>query len=159
MDAAGTSLLLLEVDQRRCALPTGAVVELQRAVAQEPLPAAPAVVEGLIDLRGETVPVLDLRLRLGLAPRAPHPDHVLVVVDLDGRTVALRADAALDVVEVPEEVIEDARDAVPGARFVAGLLHSPDGIVVIHDLAQFLSWEEATALDAALARGAPAGQR
>lgn len=159
MDAAGTSLLLLEVDQRRCALPAGAVLELQRAVAQRPLPAAPAVVEGLIDLRGATVPVLDVRRRLGLPARTPRPDDVLVVVDLDGRTVALRVDAALEVVQAPEEAIEDAHEAVPGARYVTGLLHAPDGIVVIHDLAQFLSWEEAAALDAALTGPDPAEPR
>src|SRR5262249_18625738 len=66
-------VVVFEVHGRQYALPAGQVRELVRAVALVPLPGAPAVVEGVFNLRGKVVPVLDIRGRFGLPPRALDP--------------------------------------------------------------------------------------
>ena len=62
-------VLLFTLEGQRYALPLEDVRELVRAVRLTPLPRAPAVVEGLLNLRGELLPVLDLRRRFRLPAR------------------------------------------------------------------------------------------
>src|SRR5690606_20705674 len=100
MPSASRDLVIFEIENVRYALPSSDVQEVVRAVAVVPLPKAPPVVEGIIDVRGRVVPVLDLRARFGLPPRVPrHTDH-LVLARAHDRLVGVRADRAIEVARV-----------------------------------------------------------
>src|SRR5438270_7042780 len=103
--------LVFEVEGQRYGLAAGAVRELLRMVAVVPLPGAPAVIEGVVNLRGAVVPVLDLRRRFGLPARAATPTDHLIVADAGGRAVALRVDRAVELVPLAEAEVVDARAA------------------------------------------------
>jgi len=127
-----------------------------RAVAITPLPHAPPFVEGVINLRGRIVPVIDLRRRFGLAPVAVALDHCFIVTR-GRRTLALRVDHVDRMLTVSGDAIEAAERVVPGARHAAGVVRLPDGVVVIQDLEALLSSEEDASLVSALdARGSTA---
>jgi purine-binding chemotaxis protein CheW len=147
-----SSVLVFEVGGHRYGLRSGDVREIVRAVSISPLPKAPAIVEGVINVRGEIVAVLDIRERFRLPPKPLEPDDHLVLARIDERLVALRADRALELVSVAAEQIENLEQAVPGAEYVAGVAKLPDGLVLIHDLATFLSPAEAKTLRAAISR-------
>ncbi len=150
-----TGVLVFEVGERRYGLPTTDVRELLRAVTVVPLPGAPAIVEGVINVRGNVIPVLDIRARFRLPPRAAtHTDH-LIVASIGDRRVALRVDRAIELVQCAASDVEDARGVVPGVEYVAGVAKLPDGLVLIHDLRTFLSAAEATALAASLSDPGP----
>ncbi|HEX8199985.1 MAG TPA: chemotaxis protein CheW [Isosphaeraceae bacterium] len=89
-------ILVFEVGGRCYGLPACDVRELLRAVAILPLPLAPQGFEGVINLRGTVVAVLDLRARLGLMPRPIEPSDHLVVLQGDHLLVAVRIDRALE---------------------------------------------------------------
>lgn len=148
--AERVDLLTFELEGERCALLAADVVEVQRAVAIARLPHAPAIVEGVIDLRGAVVPVLDVRARFGLPPRPVSVSDHLIVTRVP-RPAAIRVDRALDLVPVAADAIEDARAAVPGTAHTAGVAKLADGLVVIHDLRAFLTEDEERDLDGALA--------
>lgn len=152
--AEDLELLVFELAAVRYALELRSVREVIRAVLISPLPDAPAVIEGLVDVRGEVVPVYDLRLRFGLAPRPLDPRERLVVAWTGSRVVAFRCESTEWVEHVPRSWIQGP-DAVPGAaRHLAGVARLPDGLVLIQDLEEFLDAAEAESLDAALsARG------
>lgn len=154
-EVAGTGsddllVVVVDVGGVRCGLPAADVVELHPVVASVALPGAPAVVDGAIDVRGSVVAVLDVRTRLGLPRREPVLTDHLVVSRVGGRTVALRVDRAVDLTAVPRTWVHSADD-LPGLRHVSGVARLPDGLLLIHDLASFLSPDEAVALDGALA--------
>jgi purine-binding chemotaxis protein CheW len=138
---------------RRYALALGAVERVVRMVALAPLPRAPAIVLGLVDLQGEVVPVLDVRRRFRLPERAPRASDPLIVARTRRRRVGL-------VVESVEAVIERAaaeriapETVAPGLDYVQGVTRlEPHGLVLIHDLDTFLSLDEERALTAAEAR-------
>jgi purine-binding chemotaxis protein CheW len=155
-------LLTFELEGQRCALMASEVLEVQRVVAMARLPRCPEIVEGVIDLRGKLVPVLDVRSRLGLPPSPlALSDHLVVArVPRTGggasphpsgpRVVAIRVDRALDLLPVPREKIEDPRPVAGGVQ-TAGVAKLADGLVLIHDLRTFLSLDEEQQLDQAFA--------
>lgn len=149
-------LLLFRLGEERCALPLAAVSEILPAASLTSLPGAPAIVEGVLDLRGEPLPVLDVRVRLGISPRPLAPDQHLVVVRRD-RPVALRVDRADELVTLAAGDVVDPSTLAPGLGHLAGVARLPDGLVLIHDPAAFLDQTEAEALEAALHARAPSG--
>lgn len=142
-------LLTFEVGASRFALPARLLHEVVRAVAIAPLPKAPPIVEGVINVRGTVVPMLDIRQRFGLSPTPVAPEQHVLIAQSGGRVVALRVDRAVDLVSVDDAAIESAARVVPGVEYVAGIAKLPDGLIVIHDLERFLSLEEAGQLDVA----------
>lgn len=151
-------ILVFLLDGVRFGLRSGCVREVVRAVAVTRLPRAPAVVEGVIDARGRTVPVLDVRERFGLPGKEPDPADHMVLAEASGRIVAIRVDRAAELRSVEPAAIDAAERIVRGTDWVAGVARLPDGLVLIHDLATFLSQAETEALEAALpAAGARGG--
>ena len=143
-------LLLFELGGQRYGLPAADVRELLRAVAVTPLPHAPVLVEGVINVRGTLVPVLDIRARFHLPARPlEHTDHLIVAQAAD-RLVALRVDRALELTRLDPTAFERAEAVVPGVVYFAHLAKLPDGLVLVHDLNTFLSQTEADELTAAL---------
>lgn len=158
MDERELQVLVFELARQRYALPSSDVRQVVRAVSVMPLPRAPDIVEGVIDVRGAVVPVLDVRRRFRLPPKPlEHTDH-FILASAGSRPVALRADRALDLVRLDTDQVEDARRAVPGVAYVAGVARLDSGLVLIHDLRTFLWADEAAALDEAVARVTDGGE-
>jgi purine-binding chemotaxis protein CheW len=154
---APAGVLVVEVGGHRCGLPVEVVVELHRMVASVPLPEAPAVVDGVIDVHGTVVAVLDPRTRFGLSRRPASPSDHLVLVRVEGRTVALRVDRVLDLVTLPVGAVVAALGLPPDPH-LRGAARLDGGLLLIHDVGAFLSDDEAACLDDALAGlGAPGG--
>ena len=150
-------VFLVRVAHVRCALPLDTVVEVLPLVATSPLPRSPALVAGVIDVRGTVVPVLSLRERLALPPRAPDPDDHVVLCDLGTRVVGVWVDRAEDLAVVDPEDVTAASD-VATAEFLAGVARLPDGLILVYDVPSFLAADEALKLDEAMA-AASAGRR
>ena len=151
--------LLFALDDRRFALPVAQVREAVPAVAVTPLAGAPGVVEGVIDVHGTVAPVLDLRARFGLPPKPVAADEHLVLAHAGPRLVALRVDRATEVATLDEADVAAASADDPALRHLAGVARLADGLVLVADLAAFLTQGERAALAAALAREPAAAAR
>jgi purine-binding chemotaxis protein CheW len=143
-------LVIFEVETHLYAISIDHTRELLRAPTIVPFPRAPAVVEGIINIRGRLTPVLDLRKRFNLPARPPGVDDYIVVVHAGPRLAGFRVDRVLDVTRVRPEDIEAAAAITPRADYLAGVAKLPDGMVLIHDPATFLSAAEAGEVDRAL---------
>jgi purine-binding chemotaxis protein CheW len=136
------------LDAQRFALPLAAVSRIVRAVEITPLPLAPGVVAGALDVAGRIMPVYDLRRRLRLPERPLRLDDQLVIAHTARRPVAMVIDRALGIIEAWPR--DDAAALEPHLRHLRGVLSQPDGLVLIQDLEDFLSPEEDAALESAL---------
>lgn len=145
-----TQLLVFLLDGQRYALPLDAVERTIRAAAITPLPQAPQIVLGVLDLRGTILPVLNVRLRFRLPERDIHPSDQFLIARANERPVALVIDAAAEVLELSSAQIVAADAVAPGLEHVQGVVRISDGLVLIHDLETFLSLNEAAALDRAM---------
>lgn len=151
---ARVDLLLFMLDGRPYAVRLGQVERVAAMAAFAPLPGAPPVVAGVINVAGRFLPVMDVRARLGLTPRPPRLDDGLVVLRLANRSVALWIDHVEGAIGLPAASLVPAEQVVSAGGWFDAVTALPDGPVFIHDADRFLSMEEETVLDAALAQGA-----
>jgi len=150
---SAVQLVVCRLGEQRVAWPADAVVEVVRAVAITPLPGAPRAVEGVINVRGTVVPVLDLRARFGLVTPPLDPAEHMILVTAGGRTIACRVDQVDQIVTIPANAVTTPRGLTASAPGVAGIATTADGIVVVHDPEAFFSEQEALALTAVLEAG------
>jgi purine-binding chemotaxis protein CheW len=115
-----------------------------------PLPLAPDVVLGAIDVEGQVLPVFNLRRRFQLPDRAIGPaDHFLIARTTRG-AVVLVIDTAQGLLDCPATPMRDAQSVGPNLGHISGVIQLEDGLVLIQDLEHFLSSDEARTLDAAM---------
>ena len=143
-------LVAFVIDGNRYALSLSAVDRVLPLIAVSPLPKAPAIALGVINLHGEIIPVLDARRRLGFAPRDYGVFAHLVIAQTARRAVALPVDETLGVMEVAGEAVRSPGAVLPGTAHVSGIVALPDGLLLIHDLDAFFSLEEERQLSGAL---------
>jgi purine-binding chemotaxis protein CheW len=142
--------VIFHLDDRRYALSLAAVERIVRVVELTPLPAAPAIILGIINVSGEVVPVFNVRRRFHLAERDIDLSDHLIVARTGARTVALVVDCVAGVIErSPVEGVPMER-ILQGLDFVASVMKLADGLIVIHDLETFLSLEEQQILERVL---------
>lgn len=143
-------LLVFTLDDWRCALDISVVERVYRAVAVTSLPAAPEIILGIIDVRGSLLPVLDIRKRFRLPQKQLTPDDRFIIARTAKRRVALVADGVSGVVACIDGHAIAANAIVPGLEYVEGVVRTPEGMILVHDLDRFLSLEEEAALDRAM---------
>jgi purine-binding chemotaxis protein CheW len=139
------------LDDLRFAIEAAAVQEVVRAVEVMPFPGAPAIVLGVIDVRGAIVPVLDLKRRFGLPARELGVDDHLVLARAPPRIVALWVDHVVGLTTIAPGDLLPVEDAVASRGYIAGAVRHPDGLILIHDISTFLSAAESMQLEQALA--------
>ena len=135
------------------ALPLASVERVVRAAAVSPLPGAPAAILGMLVVHGEVVAVANMRERFGLPARALAPDDHLVIARTPRRRLAIVVDAAHEVVQCDGDEVLASERVVPGLEHVHGVVRTPDGLLLVHDLDRFLAVGEEAALTEALERG------
>lgn len=145
---AEIQVVVFRLGDETFALPVTMVREILDYRPAAAMPGAPGWLMGLIDVRGESVPQVDLRLRLGMAPVDQNVATRILVVDLVGRgrnggtlVLGLVVDRVLDVSGFSGSAIEDVPDI--GSRWQAAYIRSimrrDEGFVVLLDLGSVLS--------------------
>lgn len=147
-----TSVVVFELEGRRHGLPLEVVDRVVRSVEITPLPKAPAIVLGVINVQGRVIPVVNIRQRFRLTEREPGPADQLIIARTPHRSVALLVDEVSGVLEFSPGEALPAEAIVPGTDCVTGVVKQRDGMVLIHDLGRFLSLDEERDLDQAMTR-------
>jgi purine-binding chemotaxis protein CheW len=148
---SGLDLLVFELAGMRLALELTVVREVIRAVLITPLPDAPAVIEGVIDVRGELVPVYDVALRFGLRTQPLHAEQRMVLAWTGERVVALRCDTTGWIERAEPAQLADPQPVAHNGSRVIGVARLADGLAIIQDLGAFLDDAERAALADAMA--------
>ena len=120
------------------------VQEVLRYTEIAPVPGAPSYVLGIINLRGNVVTVIDTRLRFGLSA-ADTTDHTrIVVIEVENQVVGILVDAVAEVVYLSQSEIETTPNVGndESAKFIQGVCHKNDQLLILVDLEKLLSDEE-----------------
>jgi len=124
------------------------VQEIIRPVDITRVPHAPDFVEGVINLRGRILPVIDLRTRFGFPERDRGEDTRIIVVEIGAQTIGFMTDAVQEVLRVDVTAIEPAPELAVGidAGYLRGVAKLDERLLILLDLENLLSTEEAEAL-------------
>lgn len=104
---------------------------------------APEFVEGVVNLRGKLIPVLDLRKRFGFEEGEKTRETRIIIADIAGREAGLTVDSVREVITVEEKFIEPAPAVTTmSAAFLEGLAKMDDKLIIIIKLDLILEAEE-----------------
>lgn len=128
--------------REQCAIPITDVHQVIRDVPITKVPNVNEHVEGVINLRGVVVPIVDMKHRLGLGVRTVGPKHRLLITDVGSRTVGFSVDAVSGVFEFEETLIQPPPDVVLArvdGSFVKGVVQRGESIVLLLDTKEVLN--------------------
>ena len=122
----------------------GAIKEIIRVPDITSVPDTPDFVEGVINLRGRIVPVIDMIRRVGIPSVERNRGNKILVLELAGKMVGLIVDSASDIIKISEDAIEPPPDILSsiGAEYVTGVGKLEGKLIVLLDLTRLLSAEE-----------------
>ncbi|MBP2019718.1 purine-binding chemotaxis protein CheW [Symbiobacterium terraclitae] len=139
--AEASQYVIFRMDDQLYGADIAVVREVSYRTPVTRLPNAPHYVEGVIDLRGEVMPIIDLRKRLGLPGRPADGDTRIMVLSAGGITAAVIVDGVEQVISIDADTIAqpDSSVAVAGQDYVYGVARMDGRLVVLIDLSRLLS--------------------
>ena len=143
-------IIVFTLDEQLYALPLPAVVKVIHAIEIRHLPKAPEIISGIINVKGQIIPVVDIRKRFRLAAHEIDPDDRLIIADTGKREVAILVDTVTGIRDLAPGQQKQARETLPFAEYLKGVAKIDDELILIYDLEQFLSLDEEKELESAL---------
>lgn len=124
------------------------VQEINRMVEITRVPQTPDYVEGVINLRGKVIPIVDLRKRFDLELREQDKNTRIVVVDIGGKIMGMIVDAVSEVLRLEANTIEPPPEIVTGinSEYIRGVAKLEDRLLIFLDLSKVINIDEITSM-------------
>jgi purine-binding chemotaxis protein CheW len=124
------------------------VQEINRLVEITKVPRSPDFVEGVINLRGKVIPIINLRSRFQMASKQADKDTRIVVVDIDGQVMGMVVDAVSEVLRLPRDTIVPPPEIATSidSEYIQGVAKLDDRLLIFLDLSRVFSEKEKQAL-------------
>jgi purine-binding chemotaxis protein CheW len=142
-------LVVFSLGKESYAVDIGMVREIIHTQAVTRVPGTPHSVEGVINLRGAVIPVVDLRKRFKLNKIEQDKNTRIVVVNCSGRDVGVIVDSVAEVLRIPVDSIESAESVFNGDHLehLLGIVKLNGRLIILLDMDQVLSRQDIIALD------------
>jgi purine-binding chemotaxis protein CheW len=147
-DAELMQLVTFSIGEEEFGVDILKVQEIIRMMGITKVPKAPGFVEGVINLRGNVIPIVDLRKRFGLEARE-HDKHTrIIVIEINSTIVGFIVDAVSEVLRIPANTVEPPPPVVAGfdSEYISGVGKLEDRLLILLDLDRLLSSEEVDVL-------------
>lgn len=120
------------------------VQEINKLVQITKVPNAPVFVEGVINLRGRVIPIVDLRTRLGMPKKEHDKNTRSIVVEIEGKTIGFVVDSVNEVLRIPVSITEAPPAIVAGidSSYITSVAKMDDRLLILLDLDRILTVEE-----------------
>ena len=140
-NAASTEFISFAIGDEQYGVDIMAVREIKEWSGVTQLPNQPDYMRGVLNLRGVMVPIIDLRCRFGQGLTDATPVHVVIVVNVDGKTIGLLADRVLDIVSVEGTQVQPVPQVSRGsqANFLSGLVTIEGAMIALINLDNLMS--------------------
>jgi purine-binding chemotaxis protein CheW len=145
-------IVVFDLGEEHFGVDIGAVESIIKLQQITKMPHAPAFVEGVTNLRGAVLPVIDLRKRFGLPINEATKDNRIIVINISGVEVGMIVDAVSEVLTVMSEDVEPPSPIVTtlDSSFIKGIAKLANRLVIMVDLGKVLSINEQDHLLAAV---------
>ena len=147
--AAKQQMIIFKVGAEEFAVDIMLVKEVVMMRDITPVPETLAFVEGVMNLRGNLVPVLDLRKRLRARRVLSSPEQRILIARCNGKLIGLIVDGTSEVVRISRDMIEPAPDIIRelDAEYIAGIINLNERFITLMDLERALTDEIASELE------------
>ncbi len=124
------------------------VNEINRMMTLTKVPNAPSFVDGVVNLRGRVIPVINLRSKLSLPKKEYDRNSRIIVVELEGKTIGFIVDEVSEVLRIPVSITEKPPEMVSGvnAAFITAIGKLEDRLLILLDLERILAEGESVEL-------------
>ncbi len=135
-----------------------AVHEIVKVPDITEVPDAPAFLEGVINLRGKIIPVVDLRKRMRLDSREKTKTSRVLITENEGRLVGLLVDAVSEVLKIQPESVEAPPEMISsiGVQYITGVAKVQGRLIILLDLKRVLSVDDMSTIGSAAEQPAAA---
>jgi purine-binding chemotaxis protein CheW len=140
-------LLVFCLADQRCALPLKCVERVIRSVEISPLPRAPEIVSGLINIHGMAVPVLNIRELFHLPDIEITLSDQIIIAHTLSRLVAIPVNEVNGISEYEDQDFITSEELFPGIKYLEGVVKLKEGIVYIYDLGRLLSLDDIAVIE------------
>lgn len=125
------------------------VQEINRMLKITKVPNAPDFVEGVVNLRGRIIPVIDLRKRMSIETKSHDSKTRIIVVDIAGNIVGFIVDEVNEVLRISKDIIETPPELVSKVEsdFITSVAKLEDRIIILLDLDNLLKKDEKEVLE------------
>ncbi|MDY0395748.1 chemotaxis protein CheW [Virgibacillus halophilus] len=136
--------IVFQLHDQSYGVDVGQVLSIERMEEITPVPKTSEFIKGIINLRGETIPIIDLKERLALETSNPTEENRILIVSVDDTQVGFIVDAATDVLDINDELVESAPRMVGDLKgdFMKGVAKLSDRLLILLDLAKVLDFAE-----------------
>ncbi|EJL41887.1 chemotaxis protein CheW [Brevibacillus agri] len=144
-EAATAQSILFKMGSEYYGLSIALVREIIKPLPITRFPKSPVYVEGVIDLRGRILPIVNLRKMFGLEPIAQTDDTRFVDLQLEGLNIGIIVDAVSEVMNIPQHLIEPAPPIVAGVegKYLQGIARLDDKLIMLLDVDEiFGQWKK-----------------
>lgn len=137
-------MVVFELEKELYGVDIHQVQEIIRVPAITHVPRTPDFVEGVINLRGSVIPILDLRKRFGFGPGGDEDEKRIVVVEMEDKTLGVIVDAVTEVLLVDEASVEPPSPYIVtvDSQYIVGVARLDEQLIIVLDLNQVLSMGE-----------------
>ncbi|MCL1985784.1 MAG: chemotaxis protein CheW [Betaproteobacteria bacterium] len=120
------------------------VQEIIRTMEISKVPRAPDFVEGVINLRGKVIPIIDLRRRFGLTHKQHDKNTRIIVIEMTDVIVGFVVDAVSEVLRIPASTVEPPPPVVAGmdSEYISGVGKLENSLLILLDLNKLLSSDD-----------------
>jgi purine-binding chemotaxis protein CheW len=127
------------------------VQEINRMLQITKVPNTPDFIEGVINLRGRVIPVIDLRVKLGMERKEHSKETRIVVVEIKNKTIGFIVDEVSEVLRIPKSITEAPPEMIGGvnSEYIISIGKLEDRLLILLDLEKILSTTEINLLDEA----------
>ncbi|MBF0506822.1 MAG: chemotaxis protein CheW [Nitrospirae bacterium] len=121
------------------------VQEINRMKEITKVPNAPSCVEGVINLRGKVMPVIDLRKKFGLESKENDAQSRIMIMDVQGITMGLVVDGVSEVLRIPSDIVDPTPPMASeaGAEFIMGIAKLEERLIILLDMDRLIGKAEA----------------
>ncbi len=142
--AKNIQIVVFSIGKEHYAVNIASVSEIVRVPDVTAVPDAPEFFEGVINLRGKIVPVVDLRVRLKLPRVERTKSSRVLVTETGGRVIGLMVDAVSEVRKLSSDTVEQPPEMISavGIEYITGVAKLGDRLIIFLDINKILSVEE-----------------
>ncbi|MBF0328277.1 MAG: chemotaxis protein CheW [Nitrospirae bacterium] len=141
-------LVTFNLDNEEYAVDILKVQEINRMTEITRVPNSPAYVEGVVNLRGKVIPVINIRTKFSLEAKEPDSRSRIMIMDIEGITMGVVVDSVSEVLRIPGNIVEPTPPLASNisAEFMKGIAKLADRLIILLDLDRMLGKSDAVAL-------------